>query len=236
MKKIFECVKNKVGQISVDVFMSDDAPAYINTWTIVMGKPKHHLLCSWHIDKNWRVNIKSKIKDPMKQSEVYKACRTLMECFDPEIFQSSLDAFLLMCEGDAETKEFGIYFEKHYARRPEKWAFCFRIGLFLNTNMYLEAMHKKFKYCYMQGKNNRRVDKCIGLLMRFSRDMMVERLIRMMKNKPTHRMQQIASSHHRSKELKDEMVTEVDDKTWVVNSGTAGRGPYTVSVCIKTSV
>jgi len=68
--------------------------------------------------------------------------------------------------------------------------------------MYLEAMHKKLKYCYMDGKQNRRVDKCISLLMRFARDMMFERTIRMMKNKPTFRMEQIAHSHLRSINIK----------------------------------
>lgn len=45
----------------------------------------------------------------------------------------------------------------------------------------------------MHGNQNRRVDKCISFLMRFSRDMMFERIIRMAKNKPTFRMEQIAT-------------------------------------------
>lgn len=174
--QFFESVKNKAGQITAETFMSDDAPAYLNAWTNVISKPKNHLLCNWHVDQNWRNNL-NKIKDPIKQSEVYKACRLLMECLDKEAFHTSLDAFLQMCEEDPDTQNFGKYFEKYYACRPEKWAFTYRIGLALNTNMYLEALHKKLKYLYMNGQQNRRVDKCIGLLMRFSRDMMIERVI-----------------------------------------------------------
>jgi hypothetical protein len=57
-----------------------------------------------------------------------------------------------MCEDDVKTKDFGIYFKNYYSQRPKAWAFCYRLGLFLNTNIYLEAMHKKLKYCYMHGK------------------------------------------------------------------------------------
>lgn len=181
--------------------MSDDAPAFINAWSDVMSVPQHHLLCNWHVDKNWRNNLVIKINDPVKRSEVYKFCRMLMKCSDVEKFESSQNAFLIMCKEVSGTKDFGDYFEKIYSKRSKKWAFCYRIGLFLNTNMYLEAMHKKLKYCYMNSKKNRRVDKCIMLLMHYSKDMMFERLIRMVKNKPTFRMERIASSHHRSKNI-----------------------------------
>lgn len=51
----------------------------------------------------------------------------------------------------------------------------------------------------MRGKQDGRVDKCIGFLMRYARDMMFERRIIMMKNKPTLRMDRIAHRHYRSK-------------------------------------
>lgn len=44
-------------------------------------------------------------------------------------------------------------------------------------------MHKKLKYCYLLGNRNSRVDKCIGLLMRFARDMMFKKTIQILKNK-----------------------------------------------------
>ncbi|XP_016657057.1 uncharacterized protein LOC103308233 [Acyrthosiphon pisum] len=197
MSRFFLSVKEKVGFISTKILMSDDTTTYINAWSNIMSNPQHHLLCNWHVDRSWRKNL-IKIKSLTKQSEVYKACRTLMEIMDIDQFENSLECFLAMCEDDVETKDFGIYFKTYYSQRPKAWAFCYRLDLSLNTNMYLEAMHKKLKYCYMHGKQNRRVDKCISLLMRFSRDMMFERIIRMMKNKPTFRMEQIAHSHLRS--------------------------------------
>lgn len=64
--------------------------------------------------------------------------------------------------------------------------------------MTLESLHKKLKYCYLDGRQNRRVDKCIEMLLRCSRRLMINRMIRTMKNIPSYRMTNIGSSHRRS--------------------------------------
>jgi hypothetical protein len=105
-----------------------------------------------------------------------------------ELFQICSLGLLEMLEADPETVEFGEYFKDRYANVTERWSFCYRIGLGLNTNMYLEAMHKKVKYQYMHGKTIRRIDECIDMLMRFTRDMAFERLTRKCKGNISSRM------------------------------------------------
>lgn len=229
MSLFFLSMKEKVGLISTKVLMSDNTSTYVNPWSTIMSEPQHRLLCNWHVDKSWRNKI-NKIKSVTKQLEVYKACRTLMEIMDIDEFQNSLSCFLAMCKDDDETKDFGIYFENYYSHKPEAWAFCYRLDLSLNTNMYLEATHKKLKYCYTQGKQNRRVDKCISLLMHFARDMMFESTIRMMKNKSTFPMEQILHSHHRSIDIEDSKIKNIDTYTWLVQSTTLGKDPFIVSI------
>jgi len=107
MSRCFSSVKEKVGLISAKVLMSDDTTTSINACSNIMSNPQHHLLCNWHVDRSWRKNL-NKIKSLTKHSEVYKACRTLMEILDIDQFQNSLECFLAMCEDDVETKEFGI--------------------------------------------------------------------------------------------------------------------------------
>ena len=51
MKNFFDCIKEKSGIINTKVFMSDDAPAYFNAWQLSMGSAKHHLLCTWYVDR-----------------------------------------------------------------------------------------------------------------------------------------------------------------------------------------
>lgn len=71
---------------------------------------------------------------------------------DFDRFQNYFECFLAMCKNDVETKDFGIYFKNYYSHKPRAWAFYFRLDLSLNTNMYLEAIHNKLKYCYTQSK------------------------------------------------------------------------------------
>ncbi|KAJ8983630.1 hypothetical protein NQ317_004268 [Molorchus minor] len=78
---------------------------------------------------------------------------------------------------DPCTKEFGIYFLNEYVKCVESWAYCYRVKCGLNTNMHLERMHKTIKYVYFQGKNNKRLDKMLNVLMKFVRDRLYDRII-----------------------------------------------------------
>ena len=229
MAEFFTAVKEKVRSIQAKVFMSDDAPAYNYAWTSIMGSPGHHLICSWLVYKNWRTNL-GKINSSSKQSKVYKTCRLLMETTDVKRFEDSPKEFEAMCMSDPMTENFGVYFNRHYSSRAKQWAFCYRLVLGLNTNMFVDATHKKLKYCYMDGKQNRRADKCISLLLRFARDMMFERTIRMIKNKPTFRMEAIAHSHLRSETIPGDYIQAADNSTWIVKSASVGIGPYCVAL------
>jgi len=78
-KLFFSQIKSKVGVIKPEIFMSDDAPAYYNAWSIIMGDVPHRLLCTWHVDRNWRKKL-CKIKGgPEKKSLVYKTLRVLLQ-------------------------------------------------------------------------------------------------------------------------------------------------------------
>jgi len=99
MSRFFLSVKEKVSLITTKVLMSDDTLTYINAWSNIMSNLEYHLLCKWHVDRSWRKNL-NKIKSLTKQSEVYKACRTLIEILDIDQFQNSLECFLAMCEND----------------------------------------------------------------------------------------------------------------------------------------
>ncbi|XP_049943326.1 uncharacterized protein LOC126424635 [Schistocerca serialis cubense] len=78
---------------------------------------------------------------------------------DGEKFSELLDGFLTWCAEEEGTEEFGKYFKDRYSWRAHMWAYSYRIGLGLNTNMFLEANHKTLKYSYVLKKINNRVDK-----------------------------------------------------------------------------
>ena len=53
----FGAIKDFVGVIQAQYFMTDDAPAFYNAWCLVMGRPGQQLLCSWHVDKSWQKRL-----------------------------------------------------------------------------------------------------------------------------------------------------------------------------------
>src|SRR5207244_3042667 len=87
MQAFFTAVKEKQGSaVSTKAFMSDDAAAFINAWVAVMSEPEKRLLCSWHVDKIWRLNLKKVQGGKENQTLVYKAIRMLLEEADVEKF------------------------------------------------------------------------------------------------------------------------------------------------------
>jgi len=70
-----------------------------------------------------------------------------------------------------------------YSYRVEKWAYFNRKHIGINTNMYLKALHKNTKHCYLDGKQCKRLDLSINALMALVRDKSFERIIKFQNEK-----------------------------------------------------
>lgn len=81
------------------------------------------------------------------------------------VFHSKLSLFLTDLKSHDDLLDFCNYFHDYYAKRPEVWAYCYRIGSGINTNMYAEAFHKVLKHVYFEGKKNQRLDALITMLL-----------------------------------------------------------------------
>ena len=79
------------------------------------------------------------------------------------------------------TKNVCVYFNIHYANRAEEWAACYRRAANINTNMYIESLHRTLKYIYLKGRVNKRIDNLIHVLMTVSRDKAFDRLCKLEK-------------------------------------------------------
>ena len=69
------------------------------------------------------------------------------------------------------------------------------MGLGINTNMFCETFHRVFKYTYLKGKANKRVDKCLVNLIKFNRDQ------KLTKGKLTQKLSMIQARHRNSLNL-----------------------------------
>ena len=90
----FESLKKQAGKVEVGTFITDDAPEFHSAWEIVMGKPKHKLLCTWHVCKSWKKNM-PKIKDKITRERCYEELTNLQRELNRQLFHSKLAQFLV---------------------------------------------------------------------------------------------------------------------------------------------
>lgn len=228
MTLYFNEVKKACGLIETQVFMSDDAPAYYNAWKKVMGPAVHVLLCTWHVLKSWKNNL-GKIKNPSKASVVYKTLKVLLKETKEEKFNIELKNILLELKKDPDTELFGEYFEKYYKHRVQLWAYCFRMHLGINTNMFLEALHKEIKYSYLDGKKVKRLDKSINAILKLTRDKLFKRIIKISKHCRPARLKNIEASHVKSCTISLDGIKKLNEDEWLVPSSKNKENFYTVN-------
>ena len=161
MHLFFSLIKNNCGVQHSGFFTSDMAPQFYNTWVAVMGEPRpKKLVCTWHVDKAWRTELKKKIGDTFIEAEVYKMLRMVLEQTNKSLSQDCINALLTDLSSDGKKKDFYDYFKDEWLPKKEHWAYCYRLGLGINTNMFVEAFHRVFKRIYLGRKVNKRVDSC----------------------------------------------------------------------------
>ena len=222
MQVFFGHVKEAVGGcISEAILMTDDAEAFANAWTAIMGPPAHRLLCVWHVDRSWRKNLPKIQGDAELKALVYKTLRVLLETNEKENFHQLQENFLKQLQEDSSTRDFASYFEKHYATRPEMWAYCHRLGLHAHLNLHLEAFHRVLKNVFMQGKTIKRLDKSINALMRLLRAKTFDRILKIEKGKLTVHVTGIRKWLAASMCLSANLIKWQADFEWAVTGKTS---------------
>lgn len=199
--KFLSAIKSKIGYMKPHYFMSDDADQYFNSWVKVFGNnDTTKLLCAWHVDRAWRKSLAKHVKDVKVRSEIYHQLRVLLleqseTCFRLKLQQ--VVSYLIESE-----PRFCEYFQKEYAspNRIKLWATFNRINTGINTNM-LESFHRKLKVCYFNQKQNKRVDSLLNVLVRISRDIYFDYLLKIKKGKYTYRITEINKRHKVANEL-----------------------------------
>ncbi|KFM64412.1 hypothetical protein X975_00560, partial [Stegodyphus mimosarum] len=132
----FNAIKKRIANMETKVFMSDDTNSYYNAWQTVFEDSSRHLLCTWHINKNWNFQINSKVKNKTNKENIKIELKKIITEVDIITFERLMSNFISTFE-DKE-KNFIEYFKTNYEKRTEKWAYCHRVGLGINTNMKIE--------------------------------------------------------------------------------------------------
>ena len=129
LNQFFSKLKVRCGDISTNVFMSDDADNFFNGWKGVFTVTNtRKLICSWHVDRSWRKGLHTHVSVKSKQAEVYHQLRVLLGETSEAVFRQRLQQFLSWLRDDADLVAFLQYFEGTYMQRVKQWAPCY-IGL-----------------------------------------------------------------------------------------------------------
>ena len=215
-------------------FMSDMAPQFYDAFKKVFNCSPYRLYCTWHVDKAWKEQLKEKVKDTEIYFRIYKQLRTLLEQTNIDVFNRCLATLTDSLINSNITKSFGKYFLEHWAFKKESWAYCYRVGFGINTNMFCETFHRVFKYQYLKGKVNKRVDNCLVNLMKYNRDKAFERMIKLTKGKCTHKIKSINDRHQASLKLSFASVIEIANNYGPVSGWTIqsedGKRNYNVTL------
>ena len=235
LKILYKCVQENLGKtMQSDWLMSDSAPQFYNAFVAVTKTQPKPFLCSWHVDKAWREALREKVKDFAVEADVYKRLRTLVEEPDMDEYNRGLDLLLEQLATTEKTKEFYSYFLREWATKKEQWAVCYRVHASINSTRYLEGFHRSFKYKYLGGKANKRVDKCVFSLLKFIRDKTFERAGKLTMAKPTKRQQNIYERRQASLKLSTDLVHKADDDSNYVVKSAGGKCEYNVIVINDT--
>lgn len=95
--------------------------------------------------------------------------------------------------------------------------------------MTVEAFHRVFKYSYLKGNVNKRVDNCLLNLLKYIRDKSFQRVIKLLKGKSTHKLNIIHDRHNKSQALTVDNVECIEDGSKLLVKGEDGRNIYTVT-------
>lgn len=81
------------------------------------------------------------------------------------------------------------------------------------------SFHKILKHIYLEGKRVKRLDKTIDALMKFSRDSLYKRLIKLSKYVPTEKVQKVRLSHNISETIELEQIKILEnEKGYIIHS------------------
>ncbi|GFT60175.1 uncharacterized protein NPIL_84981 [Nephila pilipes] len=87
----------------------------------------------------------------------------------------------------------------------------------ININMLIESMHWTIKYVYLQGKKVKRLDGALFYLMKFVRDRVFDRNIRLEKDKISSKIAQLRKRHKVGQELTS-LCIQKNEEEWSVAS------------------
>ncbi|KAL1430407.1 hypothetical protein MTO96_015004 [Rhipicephalus appendiculatus] len=222
MATFFESVRSKTGRIRADIFITHDASSFYNAWSEVMGRPRHRLLCTWHVRKTWRETVNNHIKNKKLKASVYKEFQKVMDTPYEGACQLFLDNFLVWCDLKAETEpailDVKRCVENNYTHHRNAWALYFRRTAGADASMRHDAVHTVLAHCYLHKTTNKRIDRLISVLLRLTRSKIFALYPRVMRRNEDRSERDTRIRHERGLGISSRDIHKVASNQWCVRS------------------
>ena len=165
----------------------------------------------------------SKVKQASKREDVIEQLLTVMKTLDEQEFELMFKNYLSQLFSDSDCQPFYHYLIEGYGKKPEEWAYCYRKGLRINTNMALETMHRTLKHIYFEGNVVKRLDEAIHLLLKFLKDRQHDWIITETKGKSTKKSSLIFKKHKLAQDSQwNYAINPVDENVYLVHNMMTG--------------
>ena len=143
---------------------------------------------------------------------------------DAQIFQTNLEIFIN--DSDPDLRAFIKYFKKKYAFKATYWAYCYRIGAKINTNMINESFHSFLKGKICGKKKIKTVYECLRCIETYVSIKAKYSELKCVRPQRTTKIRVLRTRHHKA--VKNEGLytiypfnSECEDEcshTWLISS------------------
>uniref|UniRef100_A0A8D9ARJ8 MULE transposase domain-containing protein n=1 Tax=Cacopsylla melanoneura TaxID=428564 RepID=A0A8D9ARJ8_9HEMI len=171
LKYFFQAMREATPDFNISCVITDDDPALVNSMTEGFDSDFRHILCKWHILKNWKENLRHKVPKEFVPT-MLEELKEIMNAVELDKFDHLCKGFFKKYEDNCRTSSFMKYFHQHYMPRCTKWAMCHRNfpHASVNTTGHIESFHSRLKRFYLKRKVNKRLDDLIDILLKLECD------------------------------------------------------------------
>ncbi|KAF6215251.1 hypothetical protein GE061_010003 [Apolygus lucorum] len=217
LKLFFTSVRDVIGTIACHTFVGIEAPQFYDAWRQIMGTPQCHVMCAWHIDSAWKLKL-GRLSDRDKRFWIYDRLKACQLQVDINEFSEMFQSLIYELYQNEDTKYIYTYINEYYNNRPELWANAHRIGIKINTNLYLDNFHRSIRRSFLKGRDKPKVDKCITAINDYILDREYDQLAEYCRRKVLMKINDISSCHVAGMALVPAVCTIIDASCWAVSS------------------
>ena len=217
--------------IDMSNVITDDDAALINAMDAGFSTKMRHILCKWHVLKNFKENLHKKVPNSMVE-QMMAELRVIVNAKEESTFLKLCEGFVLKYEENRNTARFVKYFKQYYLNSEErmrKWAMCYRNFPHgqVNTTGHIESFHNRLKKNYLKRKVNKRLDDLINILCEMEWEDYCTRTREACLGL-TALPQSTLERHQRSTHIPDDFVEKLDDDHFEIKSSTTEGDFYAI--------